>query len=403
MRASWKLGQRRRRKQRRIRLCKQRAACRPLYEPLPNNTCIRLVTIEPGAFRDPIRCTLEVFELSQAPQYEAISYVWGNPTPRNRIRCSGKRFLVSDHLGNALRNVRKTDAARIIWVDALAIDQSNMAERSGQVLLMKDIYAKATKTLICLDSDDSKAADEVSWTFSAYLAVIKFAGFCEISDWDPRHAMRPWYEQTPLPSFGADDKVLINRLFSSKWFQRVWVIQEIIMSNEPVFVLGQIEWDWHFFGVVAWRFLNSHKHVIELNGDAGRGAWQASQMWFWRRNRRQNGINQWLWDVMDCFRLPKATDPRDLIYGLLGISNEINLNEQHSSTTSTVRPPLPNYRDSLLDVYTDWARYFIESHKCLDVFSQVSMPGAVSSSDMPSWIPHWYVTNWSNVVIELSD
>ncbi|PMD31123.1 HET-domain-containing protein, partial [Hyaloscypha variabilis F] len=121
-----------------------------LYESLPSQSSIRLITLHPSDFKDPIRCTLEVFELASVPPYEAISYVWGDATPRNRLRCNGRRYLVSDNLYDAIRNVRFKDEPRIIWVDALCIDQANLGERSHQVLLMRDIYSRAQRTLICL-------------------------------------------------------------------------------------------------------------------------------------------------------------------------------------------------------------------------------------------------------------
>ena len=46
-----------------------------------------------------------------------------------------------------------------LWVDALCINQSDLEERAQQVLLMREMYAKAGYTLILLgpEADNSSA------------------------------------------------------------------------------------------------------------------------------------------------------------------------------------------------------------------------------------------------------
>ncbi|KAE9380809.1 HET-domain-containing protein, partial [Stipitochalara longipes BDJ] len=151
MRAKWKKAKRRHHKSRRAHhKALASVPTNSLYEPLPSKSSIRLITLHPGDFNDSIRCTLEVFELASVPSYEAISYVWGDPTPRNRIRCNGRRYLIGDNLNDTIRRVRSKDEPRVIWVDALCIDQVNLGERSHQVLLMRDVYSRTRRTLICL-------------------------------------------------------------------------------------------------------------------------------------------------------------------------------------------------------------------------------------------------------------
>ncbi|KAK4124705.1 hypothetical protein N657DRAFT_679541 [Parathielavia appendiculata] len=72
--------------------------------------------------------------------YIAISYVWGDPSPGGSIVLHGKPFAQTASLNAALRGVREASVACRVWVDALRINQANIAERNRQVRLMGSIY-----------------------------------------------------------------------------------------------------------------------------------------------------------------------------------------------------------------------------------------------------------------------
>jgi hypothetical protein len=127
MRPRWKRGRNRHRKRRHNhRNASASVPTVPLYEPLPSQSSIPLITLQPGDFNDPIRCALEVFELASILPYKAISYVWGDPTPRNRICYNGRLYLISNNLNNTIQNVRLKDEIRVIWINALCINQANL-------------------------------------------------------------------------------------------------------------------------------------------------------------------------------------------------------------------------------------------------------------------------------------
>lgn len=93
---------------------------------------IRLVRIFKGGEYQPIEC--EIFEtyLNQVEgvPYEALSYVWGNKKARDKIRVDGCRFPVTENLYEALSNLRLPREDRLLWVDAMCIDQSHNAVSS---------------------------------------------------------------------------------------------------------------------------------------------------------------------------------------------------------------------------------------------------------------------------------
>lgn len=75
-----------------------------VYGPLhPERREIRLLTLETGSAEDAILATLSVLILDSGPHYEALSYVWGDPSMRCGVKLNGRDF---ENLGAALRRMR---------------------------------------------------------------------------------------------------------------------------------------------------------------------------------------------------------------------------------------------------------------------------------------------------------
>lgn len=86
--------------------------------------------------------------------FEALSYVWGSPVGTVPVSCNGQQFLVTPNCESALRHLRLAGQDRVLWVDAICIDQGrspeSIKERNTQVALMGEIYQKAARTLCWL-------------------------------------------------------------------------------------------------------------------------------------------------------------------------------------------------------------------------------------------------------------
>jgi hypothetical protein len=78
--------------------------------------------------------------MESLPDYDAISYVWGDPTDTSPIKCSGKTLSITKNLHSALRHFRLQDQPCVLWVDAICISQADVYERGQQVSIMKVIY-----------------------------------------------------------------------------------------------------------------------------------------------------------------------------------------------------------------------------------------------------------------------
>ena len=115
--------------------------------------------IEPGKHHDRIFCRLQLRNIHHVhPEYEALSYVWGTSEERVKIICNGHVIGITRHLREALERVRLSDRPRLIWADALCINQKNVEERGHQVRLMSQIYRKASKVLIWAGQDENRYA-----------------------------------------------------------------------------------------------------------------------------------------------------------------------------------------------------------------------------------------------------
>ena len=98
---------------------------------------IRLITLAPGFDNQPITCELSICSLLDPPPYQALSYCAGDPADCGKIQLDGRSFNVFKPLYSALRHLRRPDQVIAIWVDQLCINQKDISERNGQVLIMK--------------------------------------------------------------------------------------------------------------------------------------------------------------------------------------------------------------------------------------------------------------------------
>jgi hypothetical protein len=150
--------------------------------------------LQPGQIRlfnleldegESISGTLGNFEHKSAPKYIAQSYVCGEGECDFKITVNGNAHYIQPNLSIALRQTKRAlqnresgeepaSWAQItwLWIDAICIDQGNVAEREMQIKFMEHIYRGASMTFISLGK----------WTESQRL----LAGFFQWLDGDAK-------------------------------------------------------------------------------------------------------------------------------------------------------------------------------------------------------------------------
>lgn len=165
---------------------------------------IRLLRLMPHQDEDaPIRCRLFNYPLHDSDKgthlYETLSYVWGSSDRPQSILLGDYDFPVTANLLAALKRLRDRFLERVVWVDAICINQKDVEERSRQVQAMAMIYAKSSRVLVWL-------------------------GQAEPDGDHALEAIRAAAEERPAkPSVDKTNHEAILRLLQRPWFQRIWV------------------------------------------------------------------------------------------------------------------------------------------------------------------------------------
>jgi hypothetical protein len=123
-----------------------------------NERRLRILELQPGTRQDDIICTLREYPLFNVPPYEALSYCWGDPNDVTPIDIDGFNLNITRSLRSALFHLRRPGEPRLIWADAVCINQQDLVERAQQVSIMGDIYRSAVRTVIWLGPPDSSTA-----------------------------------------------------------------------------------------------------------------------------------------------------------------------------------------------------------------------------------------------------
>jgi len=123
------------------------------YKPLDTSVdSIRLLILHGAPSQDSaLSCSLYHTNFAESPHYEALSYEWGSPASTKPLQIKGARLwlLIGENLHEALVHLRVMED-RTLWIDAICINQDDLAEKQYQVGLMDFIYHRAERVLVWL-------------------------------------------------------------------------------------------------------------------------------------------------------------------------------------------------------------------------------------------------------------
>ena len=236
---------------------------KPFYNSLPTKTSFRLIKLHATAMKtinstseslnSAILTTLQMYDLEKAPPFKALSYSWGPPyrdgaqtdvesTPEfdAEITCNGTTLAVTRNVYNALIAVREKGLIGYWWIDAICINQDDLDERSGQVLMMGDIYALASLVVAWL-GPTREGVEDIAWTCREFVSAV------ENFQYDAEGVPVCGYPHQLQDSFWASlglepplPRLLRAAKFydSCRWFSRAWVIQEALLAQKVILLCG---------------------------------------------------------------------------------------------------------------------------------------------------------------------
>lgn len=369
------------------------------YKPLLERDSLRLLLLQPAPdLISDIRCSLLHTTLADCAndiidQYTAISYVWGEPNPQERVLVDGQPYQITRNLFHALRDLRDAQRVHRLWVDAICINQSDNQERNQQVGIMGSIYSLAQHTVIYLGGR-SDFSDVVLKDLQGFLTG-----------------------STAGPDLLA---LATSEILSRPWFTRVWVYQELVLSRDPWIQLGTSRMKWNNFcnrlkslqqpPVLVSHTTMSSRITLLQSPQSNSGTQQAqgrsSLPPYVHREKDYYKVLEDMQATRKKFQLrtldPKikvtslpeiirsrrgfgATDARDMVFGHFGIA---------ADSARDLRISI-NYDMSVAQIFTQLAQSIIVESRSLGILQHVEdVDSSLRRQGMPSWVPDWTSTGY---------
>ncbi|KAL9943215.1 hypothetical protein D7B24_002947 [Verticillium nonalfalfae] len=342
----------------------------------------RRLTLAPGSFFEDLKGDVQIISIDdpQRVPYEAVSYVWGPTSSRPdfiKLGSSSRRLWLPPNLAQALRYLRKKDAARTLWIDFISVRQDDHAEKAAQVALMTEIYRAAERVVVWLghEANDSNIAigllDELAW-------MVEF-------DFENTR-MRPtgagaieptWADPTEYLPYEQDELWAIYQLVHRAWFGRVWIRQEIAAADPQtaIVVCGNKSISWEMLRTALAVIANKPRHFLDLNDES------SPELRFARRYEMvlllcQPEKDYTLPDLLDQGRKFSCSDPRDRVYAVMNLASDVDN-----------MGLIPNYDLTTSQVYQDTVLRYIQQSKNTNILASCEIIAARKT--MPTWVPDW--------------
>lgn len=401
------------------------------YQPLSSpSTQIRLLELLPG--RGIIQCQLKVTDLEEAEgTYEPISYCWKAYTRDHwygttyrekkkqrtlRMRVDGADFYITENLHGALRQMRLESKVRLLWADAICINQADDEEKSVQVAMMSQIYQGGFQTLAWLGEADhrtrkafaflkdcaNRASETTSLSSQSEQSETEVSSQFEQSEPEvpsqteqsepevssqteqsepevssqseqsepeaiSRNSERPGFaaicrRRTTWDMFAWESlRASVESIIRRPYFRRTWIIQEIAISKRVLFMCGKFDITWIDLAEGFWE-----KPFVVLDQDSF-----IALHYIW--------TSLYEYDLMEVAMIAsptQASDSRDKLYSVLGLVPD-------SEMTAAVTV---NYNKSPEEVFYDFTKGLLLSSTKLAALSMSYGCSLDKPRHLPSWV-----------------
>lgn len=309
--------------------------------------------------------------------YAALSYAWGDIADTVDAVVNGTVVKITRNLEGALQMLRRTGTMgkKKLWVDALCINQNDLVERGHQVNRMRDIFGMASEVIVWIgeaSSDSHKAIDLISTIWKKYLSKEDVHHLTNLLQCNPEvlgvGVWKAYYE-------------LINQAY----WGRLWILQELAMSRNglrifwgenciPLRKLRHTSW---IFKVHIDIFGNLMKKDLRDSGLSDimveSHIWRMKELVWLVKTGRRGAVH--LGRVLSLGDRALTTDPRDKVYGLLGLM-DLPISSQIIS----------DYTLPVAEVFIGFAIAVIKASRKLDIIRSAA---TFTLRELPSWVPDW--------------
>jgi ankyrin repeat protein len=264
--------------------------------------------------------------------YDALSYTWGGTDKTSTVTVNRKTFDITENLHSALQHLRSENTDTILWVDAICINQSNELERGHQVQQMCKIYSQAEEVIVWL----GQATAETDLFMDSVRRLEEYSSIHEHRSWDLMQWNKFWLSVPQAPTYQPREG--LDMLLKRPWFSRVWILQEISNAKKASIWCGTKSVRARTFALAPSLIgVKPERHcqaVLDIMPGRLRG-----ETW-WSESRD-------LYNLLLKFSESEASDPRDKVYALLGISSD-------ASDINSLRP---DYTKDLQEVIRDTSSF----------------------------------------------
>ncbi|KAF4631975.1 hypothetical protein G7Y89_g6151 [Cudoniella acicularis] len=332
------------------------------YENLDRDRrAIRILKLLPGSWPTRIHCQLKRVLLTDTVVYEAVSYAWGDPNNTKTVLVEGIEMQVPCNLETCLQHLRKPNEALQLWVDALCINQQDLREKECQIGMMGEIFRRCTSAYIWLGvpttiESSSKfhlelkeiSKETIKHQIDPFTIIYHFAGNQHL------HELSCFRSEPSKEHFLFCEDRTFKRIWESfkdalqkPWWSRFWCVQECLLPSSAVVVLGQWRVPWKTLKICQ---MNYERHITsccaELSGlmpveyifypdmTVVKAQLDSSHM-----SCIFSDISSNLDLLLRSFRYKACQDPRDKVYGILGLidrSKYFDLVIDYSLSTTVV-------------------------------------------------------------------
>jgi Heterokaryon incompatibility protein (HET) len=344
------------------------------YKSLTSTNNIRLLQVQATAENGRIEAQLVETDLETAKErgYEALSYAWGKLLFNRGLYIDSYYLPITAHLHAALSCLTR-DESRILWIDAICINQRDSDEKAAQIPLMHRIYYHAERVVAWLGEEEELIRNAFN-TIPLLDTEMEKVG-------DNKKISR--LEQDAIASeilTSHNRTAMLSHLFEREWFHRLWVVQEVVAASTILFVCGSCKLDFHILQSFVWLVGSLSVDLLSPRAESGFIKFQGITIIRSRRYKEhlvEDDGQQQMIELLDRTVDLQCSDPRDRLFALGEIATDPN-----------ALPYPADYHKDTATVYTDFAVHHITMSGQLMVLAY-SRLGRAKINDMASWVPDW--------------